>query len=84
MNVVTVDFNKTNGKMNPLNGVCCAPYVVNFGAQQHIIKEYFERGNIPLCRLHDCCGGYGGAYFVDIPNIFKNFDADENDPSNYE
>ncbi len=28
--------------------------------------------------------GHGGAHFVDVPNIFPDFDADENDPRNYD
>ena len=34
--------------------------------------------------MHDCCGSYGGSYFVDVSNIFRDFDADENDPASYD
>ena len=32
----------------------------------------------------DVAGAYGGGVFVDIPNIFRDFDADENDPASYD
>ncbi len=84
MNTVKVDFNDTQGKIKPLHSVCLAPYSVNDGDNQRDISRLFTEARIPYCRLHDCQGAYGGAYFVDIANIFRNFDADENDPNNYE
>ncbi|MBR5615715.1 MAG: hypothetical protein IKW66_02735, partial [Clostridia bacterium] len=39
---------------------------------------------IPYSRLHDVGGSFGGGKYVDIPNIFRNFDADENDPASYD
>jgi len=33
---------------------------------------------------HDAGGAFGGSRFVDIPNIFPDFDADENDPASYD
>lgn len=83
-NQISVNFEKTIGQIKPLHGVCCAPYFVNFGPDQQYIERFFKEGNIPFCRLHDCCGVYGGAYYVDVPNVFPNFDADENDSANYD
>ncbi len=79
-----VNFAKITGSVKPLNGICCAPYSISYGPNQRYINRYIKEGNIPYCRLHDCCGGYGGTYFVDITNVFPNFDADENDPANYD
>ena len=84
MNTVNVNFDKVSGQIKPLHGVCCAPYSIGAGSDQKLIQKYFTEGNIPYCRLHDCCGSYGGSYFVDIPNVFPDFDADENNPSNYD
>jgi len=84
MNKITVDFSKSMGSIKPVHGVCCAPYTKAGGPEQKRIVDYFTDGNIPYCRLHDCCGGYGGSYYVDISNIFPNFDADENDPASYD
>lgn len=82
MNEIVVDFSQITGKVKPLHGVCCAPYMNSGGAAQPVIKKYLEEAHIPYCRLHDCCGSYGGTHFVDIPNIFPDFDADETDPAN--
>ena len=83
MNTFSVDFGNSIGAVKPLHGVCCAPHNKMQGKNQRTIYKYFTEGNIPYCRLHDCGGAYGGAYFVDIPNIFPDFDADENDPNSY-
>ena len=83
-NKVKIDFKNEKGVVKPLNGVCCAPYSSIMGENQKHIDKYFKEGNIPYYRLHDCFGKWGGTYFVDIPNIFRDFDADENDPNNYD
>ena len=46
--------------------------------------HYMTDAGIPFSRLHDVGGPFGSNRFVDIPNIFRNFDADENDPDNYD
>ena len=84
MNQITVDFHQITGKVKPVHGVCCAPYANGMGPKQAVIEKYFTQGNIPYCRLHDCNGSYGGAHFVDIPNVFPDFDADESDPASYD
>ena len=83
-NQILINFNKKTGKVKPLHGVCCAPYSIGKGPEQTYIEKYFTEANIPYCRLHDCCGGYGGTFFVDVPNVFPNFDADEMNPENYD
>lgn len=42
--------------------------------------EYVNTDGIDI----DCCGIWGGGHFVDVPNIFPDFGADENDPENYD
>ncbi len=81
---IQVTFERIIGTMKPLNGICCAPYSLSYGPNQKHINRYLTEGNIPVCRLHDCCGAYGGTYFVDITNVFPNFDADECDPASYD
>ncbi len=39
--------------------------------------HYLTEANIPYSRLHDTYGVFAGNLFVDIPNIFRDFDADE-------
>lgn len=51
------------------------------------LTEYFHymtEAGIPFSRLHDVGGVFGGGRFVDVPNIFRDFDSDENDPANYD
>ena len=46
--------------------------------------HYLTEANMRYSRLHDTGGLFGGNIFVDIPNIFRNFDADETDPQAYD
>ena len=70
----TIDFSSPLGPVKPVNGVCNGP--------SKMTAKYFKKANIPFSRLHDmrthfhaCC---------DIPSIFRDFDADENDPASYD
>ena len=72
------------GKIRELHGVNCAPYSSSYGSDQKLVDEIFGYAGVPRSRLHDCCGAYGGKYYVDIPNIFRDFSADENDPQSYD
>ena len=76
--------NNSTGAIKELHGVNCAPYNKRMGDDQTRIDSVFRYLGVPRSRLHDCCGSYGGSHFVDVPNIFPNFDADENDPANYD
>ncbi len=78
MNTVTTDFSKTIGKIRPLHGVNSGPRTYSFF---HNTSEYFIEAGIPFSRLHDTEYPYGSGHFVDIPCIFKNWDADEYDPA---
>ena len=71
------------GKINELHGVNCAPYSTRGGSDQPVIDHLFGYAGIPRSRLHDVCSPWGWGQFVDIPNIFPNFDADVNDPASY-
>ena len=46
--------------------------------------HYLTEAGIPYSRLHDVGGPYGGGKYVDIPNIFRDFDADVDDPASYD
>lgn len=84
MNTIKVDFNQSVGKIRALNGACCAPYSGSLGNNQSKINAMFKAAHIPYCRLHDCGGIFNRACLVDIPKIFPDFDADENDPNSYD
>ena len=70
----TIDLTEKLGEVKPVNGVCNGP--------SKLTAKYFKKAHIPFSRLHDmrthfhaCC---------DVPSIFRDFDADENDPKNYD
>ncbi len=79
-----LDFGKVKGRIKELNGVNCAPYKKSSGKDQSSVKKIFDFAGITRSRLHDCMGEYGGCYYIDVPNIFRNFDADENLAENYD
>ena len=71
---IAIDLSSRQGEIKPVNGVCNGP--------SPRTAKYFKKARIPFSRLHDmrthfhdCC---------DIPSIFKDFDADENDPASYD
>ena len=75
---ITIDFKNFNGKkIKPLHGVNNSPIILDKPI------ESFREAGIPYVRMHDTGGPYGRNVFVDIPNIFPDFDADENDPASY-
>ena len=82
--MITIDFNKTTGKIKPMNGVNNGPTPPSVRGMSDF--EYFKKANIPFARLHDSAFStyYGGEYTVDVHRIFRCFDADENDPASYD
>ena len=83
MAILKIDNTKIVGKIKPMHAVGQPPLGgqgKNFFQHFHFLTE----AGIPMSRLHDVDGLYGGSRFVDIPNIFRDFDADENDPASYD
>ena len=78
------DFTKTTGKIKPMHGVGQPPADICDDGIEHSLFHYLTEANIPYCRMHDTCGSYGANVFVDVPNLFRDFDADENDPASYD
>ena len=78
---ITVDLSKSIKKMKPMHGGGQPP-VVSSAKPTHF--HYLTEAGIPYSRLHDVGGSFGGGKYADIPNLFRNFDADENDPANYD
>jgi len=76
-----VDFSKTTGRIKPMHAINNMPTCP--GDPYGLYAKYTEAA-IPYARLHDTGGCYGGARYVDIENIFPDFDADENDPASYD
>ena len=78
---VTVDFDRVIGSVKPVNGVGQPP-MLGFGGDS--LFHYLTEAGVPFSRLHDVGGAFGKNVYVDIPNIFRDFAADENDPANYD
>ena len=78
---VKIDFTKNLGQIKPLHGVGQPPF---YGARSFPMFHYLTEAGIPFSRLHDVAGPYGGGRFVDIPNLFRDFDADPEDPASYD
>lgn len=76
---LNIDFDKKVGIMKPMHGVGQPPQPASNG-----LYHYLTEAGIPYSRLHDVGGWMGGGLYVDIPNIFRDFDADENDPESYD
>ena len=78
---VTVDFDDCVGVVKPVNGVGQPPIM---GYTGYGLFRYLKEAGIPYSRLHDVGGAFGKNLFVDIPNLFRNFAADETNPENYD
>jgi len=77
---VRINFDKPIGNIKPMHGVGQPPFA---GVKFDMI-HYLRDAGIPYSRLHDVGGPYGGFRWVDIPNIFRDFDNDPNDPNSYD
>ena len=79
MNTISVDFSKECGTIKPMNCLNNGPS----GAKVRKISNYelYEAAKIPYARLHDTA--FSGEWLVDVHRIFRDFDADENDPASY-
>lgn len=77
---ITVDSKQEIGKIKPMHAVGQPPFIgIDFS-----MCDYLKNANIPYSRLHDVGGRFGGNLFVDIPNLFRDFDADPKDPESYD
>lgn len=77
---INVDFDKIIGKIKPLH----AGGQLDVSAIGYSDFKIFSDIGVPYSRLHDVFGSFGGGRYVDIPNIFRDFSADENDPESYD
>ena len=78
---IKVDFSKVTGTMKPVHAVGQPPII---GWSSDKLFHYLTEAGIPYARLHDVGGGFGGGKFVDIPNVFPDFNADPDDPASYD
>ena len=78
---ITVDWAAERGPVKPVNAVGQPPMLG--GPSNFSMMHYLKEAGIPYSRLHDVGGWLGHGLWVDIPNLFPDFEADENDPKNY-
>ena len=74
-----IDCNQIVGKIKPLHGVNNGPVSYHFWIDT---SRYYKEIGVPYIRLHDT--DHPSQRMVDVRYIFKNFEADENDPANYD
>ena len=79
-----IDFTKIINKIKPMHAVGQPPFRGGFQKLDFSPMQILKDANIPYSRLHDVGGAFGGYRYVDIPNIFRNFDADETKPESYD
>lgn len=81
---VFVDFSKAVGSIKPMHAVGQPPFTGGFCKLDFSPMQLLTDAHIPYSRLHDVGGAFGSNRYVDIPNIFRDFDADEHDPKSYD
>ncbi len=80
MHTLTIDFTSATGKIKPMHALNNAPmHWANFS-----LFHYLSEAGIPVSRLHDTGGAFGGGIYVDVANLFPSFDADPEDPASYD
>ena len=86
MHTITVDFDKSNGKIKPMHAVNNGP-VYKFASDQRITNiDSYRAAGIPYARTHAASyfATYGGEHIVDVNFIFPDCDADPNNPDSYD
>ena len=81
MTKITVDFTKNVRAMKPVHAIGQPPII---GWSNDSLFHFLTEAGIPYSRLHDTGGAFGAGRFVDIPNVFRDFDADPDDPASYD
>ncbi len=86
METIHIDTTFAIGPVKPMNAVNNGPTVKkpSGGMPRGNFAEY-RAARIPFARTHDSVGCVpGGNHACDITAVFPDFDADENDPKNYD
>lgn len=81
MATIEVKLSEHIKKMKPMHGGGQPPVT---STASDAFFHYLTEAGIPYSRLHDVNGAFGGYKYVDVPNIFRDFNADENDPASYD
>lgn len=81
MSIIKIDTSTAVNRIKPMHGGGQPPMT---STANDVFFHYLTEAGIPYSRLHDVGGVFGGGKYVDIYNIFRNFDADVNDPESYD
>ena len=77
---VSAGFGKKAKKIKPVHGVGQPPFI----GRNYKLFPCLRDAHVPYSRLHDVGGAVSGqGIYVDIPNLFKDFDADPEKPESY-
>ena len=74
------DYSSPCGRIKPMHCINNAPLSWAEDGMFHYLGE----AGIPVSRLHDTGGMYGGGVYVDVDNIFRRPAADPDDPAAYD
>ena len=83
MATIKIDLSQKIKAIKPMHAVGQPPFLGLSGKFDFSPMQHLTNAKIPYSRLHDVGGAFGGNRFVDICNIFRDFNADENDPASY-
>jgi hypothetical protein len=84
---VTVNPESVVGAIKPMNAVNNGPIPSDFySGQKRCNFVDYRAAHIPYARTHDAnlAYEYGAPHVVDVSALFPDFDADENNPTNYD
>ena len=71
----------SKGAIKPLHSVGQPPIL---GWADYSMFHYLKEIGVKYSRLHDTGGAFGKGIYVDIPNLFRDFDANPYDPASYD
>ena len=80
---ITINTNNIIGKIKRMHATGQPPFG-GIGKKCFHHFHYLTEIGVPYSRLHDVSGAFGGNRFVDIPCIFRDWNADENLPDSYD
>ena len=81
--IITINGQEKCGRIKPMHGVNNVPFTPQDYGDSGLFRKLQEAG-IPFSRLHDTGGDWGGAHYVDIANVFPDFNADPDRIENYD
>ena len=86
MDNISVNLNKTIGKIKPMHCVNNGPACMSISNISDTNFELYRDLGIPYARNHDASfyALYGLSHTVDVHSIFPDFDKDPTDPDNYD